>query len=139
MNDRQLFAAFSEQEQAGMEKEAMRLYDPETVKASNKKWKSYTANDIKRIFEEGNALYLALVEAIPAEPGSTAAQAGIERWQLHMNHFWTPSPEQLVVLADHYSLDPRFKTNFDKIDPRLAEFMDKAVQIHIEALKNPKP
>ena len=51
-----------------------------------------------------------------------------------MDHFWTPNPEQLVALADHYSLDPRFKANFDKIDPRLAEFMGKAVRIYVERM-----
>jgi DNA-binding transcriptional MerR regulator len=135
MNDKELFRAFSEEEQAELEKEAMQLYDLETVKASNRKWKAYSAEEKQRILDEGNALYLEIVAAIPQGPGSPEAQAGVERWRRHMDHFWTPNPEQLVALADHYSLDPRFKTNFDKIDPRLAEFMGKAVRIYIEGLK----
>ncbi len=51
MNDKQLFAAFSDEEQAEMEKEAMQLYDPEIVKASNRKWKAYTAAEKQRIFD----------------------------------------------------------------------------------------
>ena len=35
------------------------MYDPETVKASNRKWKSYTTADKQRIGEEGNAVYEA--------------------------------------------------------------------------------
>jgi DNA-binding transcriptional MerR regulator len=135
MNDKELFHAFSEEEQARMEKEAMQLYDPETVSASNRKWKAYSPEEKQRILDEGNALYLALVTAIPQGPGSPEAQAGVERWRRHMDNFWTPNPEQLVALADHYSLDTRFKTNFDKIDPRLAEFMGQAVRIYVERLK----
>jgi DNA-binding transcriptional MerR regulator len=135
MSDKQLFAAFSEEEQAEMEKEAMQLYDPEVVRESNRKYKALTQADKQAIAEEGNALYLALVAAIPRGPDSPAAQAGVERWRSHMDHFWTPSPEQLVALAENYSLDPRFKANFDKIDPRLAEFMGKAVKIYVERLK----
>ena len=135
MSNKQLFAAFSEEEQAEMEKEAMQLYDPEIVKASNRKWKAYSAEEKKRILDEGNALYLEIVAAIPSGPDSTAAQAGVERWRRHMDHFWTPNPEQLVALAQHYNLDPRFKANFDKIDPRLAEFMGEAVKIYVERLK----
>jgi DNA-binding transcriptional MerR regulator len=135
MNDKELFRAFSDEEQAKMEEEAMRLYDPETVKASNRKWKAYSPEERKRILDEGNALYLEMVAAIPQGPGSAAAQAGIEHWRRHMDYFWTPSPDQLIALADHYSLDPRFKTNFDKIDPRLAEFMGQAVRIYVERLK----
>jgi DNA-binding transcriptional MerR regulator len=135
MNDRELFRAFSDEEQAQMEKEAMQLYDPEIVKASNRKWKAYTAEEKQRIFDEGNAIYLALVAAIPQGPDSPAAQAGVEHWRRHMDHFWTPNLEQLVALADHYSLEPRFKANFDQIDPRLAEFMGKAVRSYVERLK----
>jgi DNA-binding transcriptional MerR regulator len=135
MSDKQLFAAFSEEEQAEMEKEAMQLYDPEIVRESNRKFKTLTPAEKQAIFDEGNALYLALVATIPQGPDSPAAQAGVERWRRHMDHFWTPSPEQLVALADHYSLEPRFKANFDKIDPHLAEFMGKAVQIYVERLK----
>jgi MerR family transcriptional regulator, thiopeptide resistance regulator len=135
MDDKQLFRAFSDEEQAEMEKEALQLYDPETVRASNRKWKAYTVAEKQAILDEGNALYLDLVAAIPAGPGSPTAQAGIEHWRRHMDYFWTPNLEQLVALADHYSLEPRFKANFDKIDPRLAEFMGQAVRIYVERLK----
>ena len=40
MSKKQLFEAFSEEQQAEYEKEAMQMYDPEIVKASNRKWKS---------------------------------------------------------------------------------------------------
>jgi DNA-binding transcriptional MerR regulator len=135
MTDKQLFAAFSEEDQAEMEKEAIKLYDPETVRTSNRKWKAYSAAEKQRILDEGNAVYLELVAAIPAGPASPAAQAGVERWRRHMDNFWTPDPDQLVALAEHYSLDARFKANFDKIDPRLATFMGEAVRIYVKRLK----
>ena len=53
MSQIQLFAAFSEEQQAEYEQEAMRLYDPAIVKVSNKKWKSYTAAEKQRIADEG--------------------------------------------------------------------------------------
>jgi DNA-binding transcriptional MerR regulator len=134
MDEKQLFAAFTDEEQAEMEKEALQLYDPEMVKASNRKWKAYTAEEKQRILDEGNAIYLELVAAIPHGPESPEAQAGIVRWRHHMDYFWTADPDQLVALADHYSLEPRFKANFDKIDPRLAEFMGKVVRIYVERL-----
>jgi DNA-binding transcriptional MerR regulator len=135
MNEKQLFAAFSDEEQAEMEKEAMQLYDPEIVRESNRRYRALSAAEKQAIADEGNALYLAIVSAIPQGPDSAAAQAGIERWRRHMDHFWTPAPDQLVALADHYSLDPRFTANFDKIDPRLAGFMGQAVRIYVERLK----
>ena len=131
MSKRQLFEAFSDEQQAEYEKEVMQKYDPETVKASIKKWKSYTAADKQRIGDEGNAAYEAILAAMPKGASSPEAQAGIELWRKHMDYFWTPNLDQLAGLAEMYNDDPRFKANFDKIDPRLAEFMREAVKVYV--------
>ncbi len=46
--------------------------------------------------------------------------------------FLSPDNEQLVAIAEGYSLDPRFKTNFDKYHPDLAAFMLEAVKIYVQ-------
>lgn len=135
MEKKQLFEAFSDEQQEKYAAEAERMYDPETVRASQRKWKSYTAADKQRIADEGNAAYGAIVEAIPLGPSSPEAQAGVERWRRHMDYFWTPNLDQLLGLAELYNNDPRFKANFDKVDPRLAEFMREAVGIYVQACR----
>ena len=135
MSQKQLFQAFSDEEQEKYAAEAERMYDPEIVRASQKKWKSYTEEDKRRIGDEGNAAYQAIVAAIPFGPSSPKAQACIERWRKHMAYFWTPNLEQLLGLAEMYNSDPRFKANFDKIDPRLAVFMLEAVKVYVESKK----
>jgi DNA-binding transcriptional MerR regulator len=132
MSKKQLFAAFSEEEEKKYSAEAEKLYDPAIVRASQKKWKSYTREEKQRIGEEGNAAYEAIVAAIPLGPESPQAQAGVESWRRHMDYFWTPDPEQLIGLSELYNSDLRFKANFDKIDPRLAEFMREAVKIYVK-------
>src|SRR5512147_2760804 len=42
MSNKQLFEAFSDEQQAENEKEAMQMYDPATVKSASKRWKEYT-------------------------------------------------------------------------------------------------
>jgi len=135
MSKKQLFEAFSEEQQAEYEKEAMQMYDPEIVKASNRKWKNYSEAEKQKIGEEGNAVYQDIVDQMDKGPASPEIQDCIARWRKHMDYFWTPNPEQLAGLADLYNEDPRFKKNFDKIDPRLAEFMREAVQIYVKNLK----
>jgi DNA-binding transcriptional MerR regulator len=135
MSEIQLFEPFKEARQVEFEKEAMQMYDPDVVKASNRKWKSYTKEEKQRIGEEGNAAYLAIVAAIPSGPESDAAQAGVELWRRHMDYFWTPAMDQLLGLAQLYNEDPRFKANFDKVDPRLAAFMLEAVTVYVNRLK----
>jgi DNA-binding transcriptional MerR regulator len=135
MSKKQLFEAFSEEQQAEYEKEAMQMYDPAIVKASNQKWNQYTVEEKQRIGDEGNAVYEVILQAIAKGATSPKAQAGIERWRRHIEAFWTPDDKQLMGLADLYNDDPRFKANFDKIDPRLAEFMRAAVKVYISQRK----
>jgi hypothetical protein len=135
MSDKQLFEAFSDEQQAEYEKEVAQKYDPAIVKASAKKWKSYTTAEKQHIGEEGNEVYKAILAAMPKGASSPEAQAGVERWRKHIEYFWIPDDEQLIGLTDLYNEDSRFKANFDKIDPRLAEFMREAVKIYVENRK----
>ena len=135
MDTKQLFEAFSDEQQAEYEKEAMQLYDPETVKASNRKWKSYSVAEKQRIGEEGNAIYRDILLAMPKGASSPEAQACVERWRHHIEYFWIPNDEQLIGLADLYNDDPRFKANFDKIHPDLAAFMRAAVSVYVDRRK----
>jgi len=135
MSPKELFKPFNEQEEKKYEAEAMQMYDPETVKASYTRWRSYSKAEKQKIGEEGNAVYDSLVLAMPHGPTSPEAQAGVERWRKHMAYFWVPNEEQLVGLTDLYNEAPRFKANFDKIHPGLASFMREAVKIYVEKRK----
>ncbi len=135
MSKRQLFEAFSDEQQAEYEKEILQKYDPATVKASIKKWKSYSPADKQRIADEGNDAYEAILAAMPKGASSPEAQVGVELWRKHMDYFWTPNLDQLVGLAEMYNDDPRFMANFDKIDPRLAAFMLEAVKVYVAKQK----
>ena len=130
-----IFEGFTPEEEEFYSKEAEKMYDPETVRESNRKWKSYGAAEQKRILAEGKAVYLDMIAAMPKGAGSPEAQAIVGRWRANMSHFWTPSLEQLVPLAENYSADPRFKANFDAMSPGLAEFMGEAVRIYVKKLK----
>ena len=135
MSEKQLFEPFSEEQQAEYEKEAMRLYDPATVKASNDLWKSYSAEKKKNILDEAGDIYLDIVKAMPKGADSPEAQSGIARWRKNMENFWVPADEQLIGLVEGYSSDLRFKATFDKIHPDLAAFMLEAVKIFVKIRK----
>jgi DNA-binding transcriptional MerR regulator len=132
MSIKQLFDGFSDEQQAEYEKEAMQMYDPEIVIASNKKWKNYSPGEKKRIGDEGRRVYEDILLAMTKGASSPEAQAGVERWRRHLEYFWVPSDDQLLGLADLYNDDPRFKANFDEIDPHLAEFMRAAIKVYVK-------
>jgi len=135
MSQKQLFAAFSDEELEQFAKEAEQMYDPAIVKESNRKFKSLSAIEKQRIFDEGIQVYAGMVAAMPKGAASPEVQAMVELWRKHMDYFWTPDLDQLLGLAEIYNADPRFKANFDKIDPRLAEFMKEAVGVYVKSKK----
>jgi len=131
MSQKGLFKGFSDEEQDKLAQEAGRIYDPATVRESNRKWKRYSPEKKEAILAEGNQIYLEMVAVMPKGATSAEAQALVERWRSHMDYFWTPSLEQLPGLAEMYNDDPRFKANLDSMHPQLAEFMRDAVKFYV--------
>jgi DNA-binding transcriptional MerR regulator len=131
MSDNKYFEGFSEEEQEKYALEAEQIYDPESVRESNRKWKSYSKAKKEAIMAEGSAVYKDMIAVMPKGAKSPEAQAIVERWRKHLEYFWTPNLDQLLGLANGYNDDPRFKANFDKMDPRLAEFMRDAVRTYV--------
>jgi DNA-binding transcriptional MerR regulator len=135
MSDNAYFEGFSEEEQEKYAAEAEQLYDVETVRESNRKWKAYSAAKKESIMAEGKAVYTDMIAAMPKGAANKDVQAIVERWRKHLDYFWTPKLDQLLALANGYNDDPRFKANFDKMHPQLAEFMREAVKVYVS---NPK-
>ena len=135
MSEKGLFEGFSEEQQEKYAQEAEQMYDPETVRESNRKWKGYSAAKKEAILAEGKAIYLDMIAVMPKGAASPEAQAIVERWRKHMDYFWTPKLDQLQSLADGYVEDARFKANFDKMHPQLAEFMRDAVAAYVKGKK----
>ena len=105
------------------------------MRASNRKWKSYSAAQKDAILAEGKVIYQDMIAVMPKGAGSSEVQAIVERWRKHMDYFWTPNPAQLLALAGGYNNDPRFKANFDKMHPGLAGFMREAVAVYVKRSK----
>ncbi|MGB7872831.1 MAG: MerR family transcriptional regulator [Anaerolineales bacterium] len=132
MSPKGLFEGFSEEQQEEYTKQAEQMYDPETVRESNRKWKSYSAEKKQAIMDEGKQVYLDMIAAMPKGADSPEVQAIVERWRKHMDYFWKPNLDQLQGLATMYGKSPDFKANFDQMHPELADFMKEAVKVYLE-------
>ncbi len=132
MSAKGFFEGFSEEEQEKYAQEAEQMYDPETVRASNKKWKAYSAAKKEAILAEGKSIYVDLANTMSRGAASKEVQAVIARWHKHMQYFWSPNDEQLLGLADLYNNDPRFRENYEKVAPNLSEFMREAVKVYVK-------
>jgi DNA-binding transcriptional MerR regulator len=131
MSERSLFEGFSEEEQEKYAAEAEELYGAESVRASMKRWKAYSADEKMRIMEEGSQNYKDMITVMPKGADSREAQAIVERWRRHMDYFWTPNLDQLLALANGYVEDPRFRATFDQMHMQLAEFFREAVKVYV--------
>jgi len=131
MNAKNLFEGFSEEEQEKYALEAEQMYDPETVRASNRKWKSYPTAKKEAILAEGKSIYVDLAAAMPKGAKSKEVQAVVAHWHKHMQYFWNPNDEQLLGLVDLYNNDSRFRENYEKVAPKLSEFMREAVKVYV--------
>ena len=132
MNVKGFFEGFSEEEQEKYAQEAEKMYDPETVKASNRKWKSYSPADKERILTEGRSIIADLAKAMPKGASDPSVQRLVARWHNNIKYFWSPNEEQLLGLADLYNNDPRFKSNYEKVAPGLTGFMREAVKMYVK-------
>jgi len=131
MSEKQIFAGFTPEEEEKYAREAEQLYDPETVRESNRKWKAYGPEKQQAILAEGREIYLEMVTAMPKGAASPEVQALVERWRKNMDYFWTPNLEQLLGLAEMYNADERFRATYTAIHPKLAEFMLEAVKFYV--------
>jgi MerR family transcriptional regulator, thiopeptide resistance regulator len=130
MNPKGLFEGFSEEEQDKHAEEAAQNWNPKTVKESNQKWKGYSPAEKERILGEGKALYADLAFVKSKDAASKEVQAVVARWHKHLLHFWSPSEEQLLGLAELYNDDLRFRSSYERVAPKLAEFMRDAVKVY---------
>jgi len=129
MDNQELFAGFSEAQQAEYEQQAEALWG-ETVGQSSRKWKAYSPAQQAQIRAEGQAIYRDLIALVDQPPDSPAVQANIARWHQNLRHYFEPSAEVLRALGNTYNDNPEFNATFQQMDPRLAPFMRAAIEVY---------
>jgi hypothetical protein len=84
---------------------------------------------------EWTATLATLVGLIDAgrEPGDAEVLDVLDGHYRWISGFWTPDRESYTGLGDTYADDPRFRSNFDRTDPRLAEFLRAAMAAYAQA------
>jgi MerR family transcriptional regulator, thiopeptide resistance regulator len=129
------FEGFDSDKQAEYQEEARRRWGAEQVDAANEQVKDWSAADWEQAGSQWVGALNALVGLIdaghaPEDPEVQEAIGGHYRW---LGRFWTPNRESYTGLGDLYADDPRFRANFDRTDPRLAEFLRAAMAAYAQA------
>lgn len=137
MSGKQLFAAFSDEQQKQYEREARLQYGPDIVNESRRRWNSYTKAQRQAIMDEGSRIYSAIVAALEAglPPSDDTVQAALVRWHNHIRYFYEPTLEILRGLGDLYNDSPDFAASFAAMHPELAAYMRAAIVQYVDELE----
>lgn len=137
MSKKQLFQAFSEEEQKEYEREARLQYGPDVVNDSIQRWNSYGKAKQEDIMAEASQIYIELAEAIDAElaPDSEEVQAILVRWHENLRNFYEPTLEVLRGLGEHYNTEPRFIANFKAVHDELPQFLQDSISTYVDELE----
>jgi DNA-binding transcriptional MerR regulator len=129
------FEGFDPAKQAEYQEEARQRYGAETVDAANERVKDKSPE----WFQEQGTQWVGTLETLvglidagkaPDDPAVLDVIDGHYRW---ICQFWTPNRESYAGLGNLYVDDPRFRANYDRTDPGLAEFMRDAMAAYAEA------
>lgn len=134
MSKKQMFSAFSDEQQKEYEQQAKQLWDADKVTQSVNLWNSYSQAQKQQIADEGNAIYTDLVDAMATGPASPEVQAILRRWHQHLRYFYEPTPEILRGLGHGYNQHPDFHANFARLHPDLPAFLEQAITYYCDHL-----
>jgi hypothetical protein len=135
MSRKKIFEGFSEEKQKQYEKEAIRQYGEDNVKASYKLWNSYTEEQKEKIKQEGGAVYTDIVANMSHGPESPEVQAILVRWHQHLRYFYEPSLDVLRGLGNGYNEHLDFNATYTAIHPDLPAFLQKAITHYVDVLE----
>jgi len=137
MSDQALFEGLTEQKQTEYEREALNQYDAQLVKESNQRWKNYSKLKQQEILTEGEQIYREFALHIDLVPESVQVQTLVKRWHDHLCYYYQPTITMLSDLGELYVADERFAANFRKLNPKLPEYLQKAIEVYCDQRTGP--
>ncbi len=129
MSDKDYFEGFDETQ---YEEEARQRWGKtDSYAQSQKRWKSYSAEQKEAIKQQGGEITRRMVGTDSAlKPDDPGVQAAVGEYFAYINEtFYTLEPEALRALSNMWVEDPRFAANYERIREGGAEFVRQAVDI----------
>lgn len=135
MKDEELYGNFSKEETERYTEEARQKWgNTEAFKQSEVRVKKMGKEGLKRVLEESGKLTLEIAECMKSgEPAiGEKAQKLIARHYDGLRAFYEPNLEMYRGLAEMYVADDRFKQNYEKVAPGLAEYVREAMTAYCD-------
>lgn len=129
------FEGFDPAKQEELQEEARQRWGAEKVDAANAHVKGKPQEWWQEQGKQWADTLTTLVELIDAghQPGDPEVLDVLDGHHQWLSGFWTPNRESYTGLGNTYADDPRFRANFDRTDPRLAEFLRAGMAAYAQA------
>ncbi|MCH9755993.1 MAG: MerR family transcriptional regulator [Gammaproteobacteria bacterium] len=136
MRDTEMYEGFDPQKQQEHEKYMLEMgvISQQQIDESWQKVSDWKKSNWEAFKNEGEVLNQALAQAMLNQLvcESEAVQALVQRHYDWVNHFWTPTKETYLGLANMYLEHPDYKAFYDKYNPGLTNYLVKAMQYFAE-------
>jgi DNA-binding transcriptional MerR regulator len=135
MNDGDMFGSLTLEQQERYEAEAKQRWGhTDSYRESMRRTAAYGPDDWRRYESEAAALNAAIAELVSAGVAPTDERALdlVERHRLQIDGWFYPcSRDMHARLGEMYVADERFRQNYERIAPGMAEFMAAATKANL--------
>lgn len=102
------------------------------IEESRQRTRGWTKEDFRKAMAEWEEALGQVRDLMRAghDPGDQEVQDHIAGHHAWLSQFWTPNRESYTGLARMYAEEPRFRAQFDAIDPDLAPFFQEAMETY---------
>jgi len=130
LTDDELYAGFTKEERETYPREAEERYGGEQVRQSVERARKLTKAQWAMQKKEGEEVPRLLAARMDKDPGDPEVQALIARHCATIKVFYEVTAEIYRGLGQMYVDDPRFRANYDRFKPGLADFMKLAMEYY---------
>ena len=129
MDYEEMYKGFGKEKGEAYKKEASEKWGTDVVADSEKRILAMNKTEWKALLQKGEDLNKELVKLIDQPAADAKVQALIKEHYAMMGKFFNVTIEIYKNLGTMYADDERFKVNYDKHHPDLAEFLRDAIHI----------
>jgi MerR family transcriptional regulator, thiopeptide resistance regulator len=135
MDHEEMYKGFSKEQGKAYRKEAAEKWGEETIAASEKKILAMDKEEWVALLQKGEGFNKELVKLIKLSPSDKKVQELIKEHFAMMGKFFDVTVEIYRNLGTMYVEDLRFKGNYDKHHPKLAEFLRDGIHVFCDEQK----
>lgn len=134
LTDEELYAGFTKEQRERYEREVNTLYDPEIVKATNRRIRKMSKAQWQAVKDEGGNVARDIAAVADLPPDAPEVQARIARHHAWIENFYPANADGYRGLGQMYAEHDEFRAFYEQFRPGLADFMRTAMVCYADTV-----